>query len=104
MNDELPTAQPKPQMLGLAVVSLVLSCLALFLFLPGCLFSGLGVACGHAARRQIRKDPDFCGDRLALAGLIIGYIHLTTMAIIVVVSVTYVFLPIWFDMIRARWS
>jgi hypothetical protein len=98
MKDEVVTARPKPQMLGLAVVSLVLGCAAPVFGLAGVLFSALGVACGHAAGRQVRKDPDLCGGRLALVGLIVGYTYLTITA----AAVIYVFLPMLLEMIRIR--
>jgi hypothetical protein len=44
---------------------------ALLFFIP--LFHTPGIIFGHLARRQIRREPTIQGNRLATAGLIIGY-------------------------------
>jgi hypothetical protein len=54
----------------LAVWSLVLSGSGFVIPLLG---SGLGIACGHMARRQCRERTRFYGSGIALAGLIVGY-------------------------------
>jgi Mg/Co/Ni transporter MgtE len=51
----------------------------------------LGIVCGHLARSQIRKDPNFTGGGIALAGLIVGYGFLV---FVVVAMLAFVFLPI----------
>ena len=99
MNVEPSSPRPKPQMLGLAVASLVLSCSGVvfgpLVFGPfGFLLALLGVACGHSARRQIRRDSDFRGASVALAGLIVGYMFLAILLVIVLLMVLFVFLPI----------
>jgi hypothetical protein len=99
MDSTCASPQPKPQMLGLAVVSLVLSSLSVFLGPFGVLLALLGVACGHSARRIIRKDPEFCGGGVALAGLIVGY----TILIAIVIVLFYVFLPMVVDMLEIRY-
>jgi len=74
------TAQPLPQngVTGtqtrtnvLAIVSLVVS---LFSITTGFTTSIIAVICGHIARKQIKEDPSYTGDGMALAGLIIGYL------------------------------
>ena len=88
MDSTCVSLQPKPQISGLAIASLVLSCLTVFLGPFGCL---PGVVCGHLARRQIRKAPNtYYGNGVALAGLIVGY----TFLVIMVIMVLFVFLPI----------
>jgi hypothetical protein len=99
MTNASTTPRPAPQLLGLAVASLVISCLSVLLGPCGCLPALLGIVCGHSARRQIRKDPEFCGAGVALAGLIVGYVVLAASAILVL----YVFLPIVAECIAARW-
>lgn len=61
----------------LAVISLVASILSWFMFpVIGAL---VGVFTGHMARREIRNSHGTqAGDGLAIAGLIIGYVHLVT--------------------------
>lgn len=58
----------------LAVVSLV------FGILTWCLLPFVGalvaVVCGHLARSEIRRAPPQAGDGMALAGLVLGYVHL----------------------------
>jgi hypothetical protein len=56
---------------GLAIASLVLSCLSIVLGPLGCL---PGIVCGHLARLDMRRNPDHGGKGIALAGLIVGYI------------------------------
>jgi hypothetical protein len=73
MDSKCASTQPTPQMSGLAIASLILSCLTIFLGPFGCV---PGIVCGHIARWQIRRDPNSCGGGVALAGLIIGYIFL----------------------------
>jgi hypothetical protein len=67
----------------LAIASLVggISSWAGFL----CLGAVVGIVCGHLARSQIRRTDEE-GDGLALAGLILGYLHL---------AVTFVVGVIW---------
>lgn len=40
------------------------------------ILSVTAIICGHLARKQIRQDPSLSGNRLALVGLILGYIML----------------------------
>jgi hypothetical protein len=58
----------------LAVVSLV------FGILTWCLLPFVGalvaVVCGHLARSEMRRAPPQAGDGMALAGLVLGYVHL----------------------------
>jgi len=59
---------------GLAVASLVLSCIAFVFAGPIC--SVPGVICGHLARSECRRDARVGGGELALAGLVVGYINI----------------------------
>ena len=58
---------------GLAIASLILSCLTVVLGPFGCI---PGIICGHLARAECRRDRALMGDGLAVAGLIIGYLFL----------------------------
>ena len=80
MDNTCASSQPKPQTSGLAIASLVFSCLSI-VPLPGPLGCLLGIVFGHLARGQIRKNSDTCGEGVALAGLIIGYTFLVLYAI-----------------------
>jgi len=65
-------AQPspsEPRLSALALVSLVCS----FGLAAGCLPA---IVLGHLARRRIRRDPALRGTRVALAGLLLGYLFL----------------------------
>lgn len=66
---------------GLAIASLVLSCLSILLGPFGCL---PGIVCGHLARRDIRRNPDHGGIGIALAGLIVGYLFLIMFVVMIV--------------------
>jgi serine/threonine protein kinase len=55
---------------GLAIASLILSCLTVILGPFGCI---PGIICGHLARAKCRKDPALKGAGMASAGLIVGY-------------------------------
>ncbi len=72
----------KPRTCGLAVASLVISCVGVLIW-PLCV---PGIICGHLARRQIRKNPGLGGDGLALAGLITGYFFFIFIAIFLMVA------------------
>lgn len=65
----------------LATVSLIFGILT-WLVLP---VAGAIVAiiCGHMARKEIRQSPDptIDGDGLAIAGLVLGYVHLAFAAV-----------------------
>jgi hypothetical protein len=75
---------------ALAVVSLVFGILTWFL-LP---FVGalVAVICGHLARGEIRRAPPQAGDGMALAGLVLGYVHLAlcALAILLVLGALFV--------------
>lgn len=60
----------------LATVSLIFGILTwIVLPLVGAI---VAVVCGHLARKEIRQSPDrsIDGDGLAVAGLVLGYVHL----------------------------
>lgn len=46
--------------------------------------SGAAIVFGHLARKQIRRNPSLSGSRLALAGLIIGYLVLFAFTLITI--------------------
>ena len=72
----------------LAIVSLVAAILGWVVFpVAGAL---VAVVTGHMARAQIRTRGE-SGSGMALAGLIIGYVHLVVVAIVGVVWVLIVF-------------
>jgi Domain of unknown function (DUF4190) len=66
---------------GLAIASLVCS-------LTGCLGFIPGIICGHLARRNIRRDSSLKGNGLALAGLILSYLTLASIAFSLVFGVS----------------
>ncbi len=75
---------------GLAIASLILSCGTVILGPFGCI---PGIACGHLARSECRKNPSVGGDGIALAGLIVGYVFLVFL--IVGVLLYLCFVPRW---------
>jgi hypothetical protein len=71
----------------LAIISLVAG-IASFVFVP--VIGGIvAVVTGHIARGQIKRTGE-SGDGLALAGLIVGYIHLALTLIVIVIIVVAV--------------
>ena len=72
---------------GLAVASLVLSCIAFLIWPLGLPLAIAGIVCGHLARREIRNNPGLDGDGLALAGLIVGYIFLAFLVLMILVLI-----------------
>lgn len=81
-----------PRTSGFAIASLICSIAGWFLvpFIGGV----LGVIFGHIARREIRHSQGWkSGDGLALAGLIIGYLHiaLIVLAVVILILVAIVF-------------
>jgi hypothetical protein len=75
----------------MAVFSLSLSCLSLFIgpigYIPGIIF-------GHAARSECKKNPHLLGSGIALAGLIVGYLCLVltiTLAVLIIKYVKFAF-------------
>jgi hypothetical protein len=76
---------PSAKTNGLAVTSLVCSCVGILLFTLPCI---LGVIFGFVARSQIRRSQGAQkGDGLALAGIIVGFAGIALLIILVVVSV-----------------
>jgi hypothetical protein len=70
---------------GLAVASLVCSCVGVILFTLPCI---LGVIFGFVARSQIRRSEGMQkGDGLALAGIIVGFAGIALAIILIVVSI-----------------
>lgn len=71
-----PVSRSVPGTSSLAVVSLV------FGILSWCLLPFIGaivaIVCGHLARSEIRRLPagSMEGDGMAVAGLVLGYVHL----------------------------
>lgn len=77
---------------GLAIASLVLSCLSVALgpfgFFPG-------IICGHLARSECRRDPNVDGDGLAVAGLIVGYLFLVISFVVCLVFAVLAILAVF---------
>ena len=84
-NMDSLTNLPKSKYSVLAVVSLSLSCLSMFIgplgYIPGVIF-------GHAARSECKRNPELMGSRVALVGLIIGYTFLV-LSILIIALIVY---------------
>ena len=78
------TSKPS-QTSGLAIASLVLSCLTVVIGPFGCL---PGVICGHLARAECRRNSEKDGAGLALAGLIVGYVFIAVNVVIILLVIT----------------
>ncbi len=72
---------------GLAIASLILSCLSIVLGPFGAI---PGIICGHISRNECKKDQTLDGSGMALAGLIIGYIF----SVLILLSLSF-FLVAW---------
>lgn len=88
-----PAYRPAARTSSLAVVSLVFGILTWFL-LP---FIGalVAVVCGHLARSEIRRAPIDApqdGDGMAVAGLVLGYVHLLLCVAVVLVILGVLFM------------
>jgi len=48
------------------------------------------VVCGHVARKDIRRAPPGSveGDGMAIAGMVLGYVHLALIALVIVLFFT----------------
>lgn len=79
-----------PQNSTTAILSLVFG-IASWLVLP-VIGAVLAVICGHLARADIRRAPAGAlqGDGMAIAGLILGYLHL--LLVVAIVLFIFVFL------------
>lgn len=77
--------QPPRGTNGLAIASLIISCVSFFFCMPA---SALGAILGHVARNQI-KDSGEEGDGLALAGIIVGWIVFGLMAALIAFYVLF---------------
>src|SRR5438552_426604 len=74
---------------SMAVVSLVAGIAGYVL--PHPFIAGVvAILTGHMARRQIRETGEG-GDGLALAGLILGYVHLALSVVVVIVVILFLF-------------
>lgn len=73
MQQHYHVIKNKNDISGLAITSLLLSCLSIvigpFGFVPG-------IVCGHLALRNIQKTSATSGKGIALAGLSVGYLFL----------------------------
>jgi len=51
----------------------------------------VAIVCGHVARNEIRSAPPGSveGDGMAVAGLILGYLHLALLAAVIMVVFTF---------------
>jgi hypothetical protein len=85
-----PAYRPATSTSTLAVVSLV------FGILSWCLLPFIGaivaVICGHLARSEMRHAPEGTvieGDGMAVAGLVLGYLHLTIAIIVITVMMLF---------------
>lgn len=83
-----PAYRPAIRTSSLATVSLVFGILT-WVMLP---FVGalVAVVCGHLARSEIRRAPPDAaldGDGLAVAGLVLGYVHLAVCVVAAMVII-----------------
>ena len=80
-----PSTAPTSQ---LALASLILGILS-WALLP--IVGGVGaIICGHRARREIRASRGALGgDGLALAGLVMGYLHLVLIVVGIVAAIVF---------------
>jgi ABC-type enterochelin transport system permease subunit len=88
-----PACRSVPATSSLAIVSLV------FGILSWCLLPFIGaivaIVCGHMARSEIRQAPVDSvieGDGMAIAGLILGYVHLLAWAAAIMLVIGVLFL------------
>jgi len=77
---------------SLAIVSLIFG-IATWFVLP---FVGaiVAVVCGHMARNKIRRAPAGMleGEGMAIAGMVLGYVHLALMCLLVLVGIVLMLL------------
>lgn len=88
-----PPYQPASRTSSLAIVSLV------FGILTWCVLPFIGalvaIVCGHLARSEIRRAPvgtAIEGDGMALAGLVLGYVHLVFAVLVLMLIFGVLFL------------
>jgi hypothetical protein len=87
-----PDSRAVPATSSLAVVSLV------FGILSWCLLPFIGaivaIVCGHMARNEIRRAPAGAmeGDGMAIAGLVLGYVHVVLVVLAIVILLGILFL------------
>ena len=88
-----PSYPPASRTSSLAVVSLV------FGILTWCVLPFIGalvaIVCGHLARSEIRRAPAGTvteGDGMAVAGLVLGYVHLLFAALVLMLVFGALFL------------
>jgi hypothetical protein len=88
-----PAYQPVARTSSLAIVSLV------FGILSWCLVPFIGaivaIVCGHLARGEIRRagvGRGIEGDGMAIAGLVLGYVHLALWVLVLLVVLGVLFL------------
>ncbi|OOG61620.1 hypothetical protein B0E46_16860 [Rhodanobacter sp. B04] len=88
-----PAYQPVSRTSSLAIVSLV------FGILSWCLLPFIGaivaIVCGHLARSEIRHAAVgnvIEGDGMAIAGLVLGYVHLAVWLLVLLVVLGILFL------------
>jgi uncharacterized membrane protein len=73
------SASPEPTN-GLATASLVMGILSWFCCGLGVIFGVLAIVFGFVALSQIRDRPNQAGKPMAIAGIVLGILHLLTLA------------------------
>lgn len=89
-----PTSIAAPQTSTIALMSLIFGILA-WVVLP--IIGGIiAVIAGHLAQREIQtSDRHIQGSKIALAGLILGYLHLLLPLILYFFAAPFLFPPMW---------
>lgn len=89
MNQPPPVpGSVKPKTNALAIVSLVLGCLALLLCFIGPVFGIPAIICGHVAAGRInRSGGSLTGKGLAIAGFVTGYVNIAMMVLLVPIAI-----------------
>ena len=70
-----------------AVLSLVFGLLS-WILLP-LIGAVAAVICGHMGRSECKANPGMDGDGLAVAGLVLGYLHLATMLLAIIAAIIF---------------
>jgi hypothetical protein len=81
------TTRTEPLAFWSLVLGLVSLVIGLVLLLPSLVLAAAAIICGHLAVSKVQKQPDLRGRRLAIAGLLMGYVEILVFLLTIIFGI-----------------